>query len=1096
MAEGSIKKRLICIAAVLLFLTCLAVAEERNDKWQAMYGTFDTTEGVLTMIDYQYTAGGKSYVYYDEKKDGDISCCAAYRITEQTTNPAFTLRLEKVGDYSHSVHLTLQGDTLTLSVYEGEEIPARQAVRKVMAAGENELKLTYQSKSQQVIATLNGQNMGSLLVSGLDGGHRFRLDFDEPDPLGRSSCEIIYAFAEYGKERLNMIVLPKTITLDNDTFHVTLDVENKALSSLSQPGDSKKTEYLSGKIERKPGQVIIRYTNGDNTDIHAGRVVRTDNNEAKFDWDNRSINMNWEQLGRSGLSAAQKWELTDNTLVWKFSVTNTTDQPIRLCDIQLPLNFNTNFEKNADNYNERVLRHHFCSWDGSFAYWTRPSGEGDCLVMVPQSGTQLEYYDQSEGFSMYIHAQYTGNNTEGEWAYPFTSLVLQPGETKEYGMNFCWAEGEQGIRNALYEMNGINVISLPGMTVAKGMDAQLALRTKDEINELIAPEGCTITPLGQHDDYRIFNLAFAEIGEQRIEVRFGNDRRVRLDYFATESLDKLIPWRTEHLVNKQQYRGDKWYDGLFTQWCMDTMRATSPEDPQNLHTYIVRGADDPCLGKAPLIAQKNVYKPVREEIEAVEYYIEHFVWGKLQRTDKEVPRPYAIYGSDSWYENRNSGTGFNNGGHDEDRMWRTFDYTHIVQLYYYMYQVAHLYPDQVEYLDADGYLMRAFHTAEAYFEVPISIFMEGWDFHGYCSWAFMQGNFGETVIVQLIDALDQNGYTQEAEKLRGYWETKVKYMTYDEPYPFGSEMVFDTTAFESTHAIAKYGMEHDVAPDDRGFYDPNAIAPGKGAYLPAHEKIEKKDFLQFMEREQKANRAARCEIEPAYNLLGSDLRGSNMHYMLTYMTQLGASGLLDTALNYSENTAEGLRLAYASYMAGWMQIHSGESYEWYADELNRGAAAWGFQPTRGISPWCFVNPVNEYGIWTVDGEIDCGFSGGLRIACSVLVDDPVFGRFYYGGCFKEDENRIKLYPADGVEQRLYIRTDNLTVDLLLERDGIKEAVINGDCLILKLENRTGDVHTNCIVLKNGDETRQTVVSAPAESEYEVMLLLNHFAKAE
>src|SRR5690606_12114887 len=115
--------------------------------------------------------------------------------------------------------------------------------------------------------------------------------------------------------------------------------------------------------------------------------------------------------------------------------------------------------------------------------------------------------------------------------------------------------------------------------------------------------------------------------------------------------------------------------------------------------------------------------PQAAEIEAVEYYLEHFVWGKLQRSDQETPHPYGIYGSDNWHVNRNSPIGFGSGGHGQEHMWRTFDYTHMILLYYNMYLIARLYPQLTRYLDKDGYLERAIGTARAFYVTPYNIKM-------------------------------------------------------------------------------------------------------------------------------------------------------------------------------------------------------------------------------------------------------------------------------------------------------------------------------------------------------------------------------------
>ena len=56
-------------------------------------------------------------------------------------------------------------------------------------------------------------------------------------------------------------------------------------------------------------------------------------------------------------------------------------------------------------------------------------------------------------------------------------------------------------------------------------------------------------------------------------------------------------------------------------------------------------------------------------------------------------------------------------------------------------------------------------------------------------------------IPDVIDALVTEHRPAEAADLRTEWNKKVMYFLYDAPYPYGSEMLFDTTAFESTQAI-------------------------------------------------------------------------------------------------------------------------------------------------------------------------------------------------------------------------------------------------------------------------------------------------------
>ena len=57
--------------------------------------------------------------------------------------------------------------------------------------------------------------------------------------------------------------------------------------------------------------------------------------------------------------------------------------------------------------------------------------------------------------------------------------------------------------------------------------------------------------------------------------------------------------------------------------------------------------DDPGLSKPAFLSSKLAVYPVQEEVDALEYYVEHFVWGGLQRTEDET-YSYGIYGIPDW----------------------------------------------------------------------------------------------------------------------------------------------------------------------------------------------------------------------------------------------------------------------------------------------------------------------------------------------------------------------------------------------------------------------------------------------------------------
>jgi hypothetical protein len=107
-----------------------------------------------------------------------------------------------------------------------------------------------------------------------------------------------------------------------------------------------------------------------------------------------------------------------------------------------------------------------------------------------------------------------------------------------------------------------------------------------------------------------------------------------------------------------------------------------------------------------------------------------------------------------------------------------------------------------------------------------------------------------------------------------------------------------------------------------------------------------------------------------------------------------------------------------------MLINTGCDYPWYGTEENRGAAAWGFEPLqKGRTFFPKLHDVNN-APWPYDGEIDNGFIGALRTACTVFYRDDVLGYTFLGGHAEEIAPRVyRLIPADGLRQRFHFRGD-------------------------------------------------------------------------
>lgn len=856
-------------------------------------------------------------------------------------------------------------------------------------------------------------------------------------------------------------------------FRVQFD--KAGIVSLKFADDKYDTDYIAD--EGTLGHVRIRYKMGEtewrqfSTEDPKNRYQRLPEDRSRRALQQLSIIYNQQAWIRNeyyvDLEVTERFRAEAESLYWTIFVRNPTHKPIVLGDLFLPLPFNTNKRWDKEiSYTQRVVQHQYISGHGSFIYWMRPNGEGPYLVMTPVSKcplfepvrsemnftpAKLEYADRGGVYVLSGHRAEEDKSRGGTWRQAQTTHTLSPTNSQRdgitYAFKFRWAKDHDAVRQILVEEGLLDINVVPGMTVPIGTDALVSIRSRSPIRS-VEPEFPAQTQLdspSRREQTTIYKVRFRRLGENKLTVHFGKDQYSVLEFFVTEPIATLIRKRAAFLVSHQQHRDpSKWYNGLFSEWDMKMQVLRSPDDKDGLADYIL-ASDDPALCKAPYIAAKNIEYPDANEIGAVEYYLQNFVWGKLQMTTEER-YPYAIYGIDNWKINRESK--FDDRYGWTDHVWRAYDYPHVVLLYWSMYQVAKRYPQLVHYLDKDGYLERAYGTARAFYTYPWQI----------ARWSANEvGNYNELVIADLIAELDAVGWHDKAALLRKGWEGKVEYFVNDQPDLFYSEYPFDPTAFESTGAFAHYAIEQ--------LKNPNRTL-----------KVRARDVERFTAEQLACNIATRGWLEPNYWQLGVE---GNMRYM----SQMGGWSILDYALYYANDPWPYLRLGYASFLSSWALMNTGTTETnygfWYPGKENDGAAGSAYVPQAYGSNW--FGKQQPRGAWQYSGEIDLAFAAALRTAAIIVADDPIFGRIAYGGALQHTQNRMQIIPQDGIGRRFHLIKRQQRLHLELERDGFADGVpirVNDDLREITFE------------INNRDPRRQphtTRLVASGFSDYQVLV---------
>jgi len=785
-----------------------------------------------------------------------------------------------------------------------------------------------------------------------------------------------------------------------------------AITSLKSVRDAQQTEYVAAAQRLGDLSLRLRRSGGEWQSVNTAELAKTAQVTSTAEGSRCTTLYHVSEGPATGLDVKIGFNVGEEGLEWTIGLRNTSDEALEIGDLALPLPLNSSFNKSKS----AVLKHSFIAGHASFIYWARPESTGPYLTLTPTGDTSFEYWEAQPTYSIFIHSTTAGAAAKQRgthWRQPHTSLTLAPaghtGDSHDYGCKFRWANNHEDVRRILVEEGGIDVQVVPGMTVPSDLSARFALRSQWPIQSIEAeyPAETVITPLAASGKTPIYQVRFARLGENRLTVNYGEGRHMVLEFFATEPVETLIRKRAAFIASCQHRDPNKWYNGLFSEWNMASQTLLGPDNYDHIKGWRIYevSCDDPGLAKPAFLAAKNAQYPLQSEVAALDHFLKHFVWGGLQRSTDESSA-YGIYGIPDWKTNRDSS---DPGSKGKLHIWRPYDYPHVILIYYSMYQVAKLHPQIHTELSSDEYLRRACGTALAMFTVPKQI--ANWS-------AYETGFYNELVIENLIRDLVAAGMHAEADQLRGHWERKVRHFINESPDLFRSEYAFDSTGFESTHALASYAMRHAASPQVAG----TGISLDKARH--------------FLETQLAANLDCRGVIEPAYYYLGSDYRGSGNAYTLTYMSQMGGWAVLDYALNFAADPAAYLRLGYASGLSSWALVNSGTAASnygfWYPGPANDGAAGGGFEPAPDGTTW--LGQPHHRGAWYYACEIDLGYCAALRSAATVLTDEPIFGRFCFGGDQRTSAGRIEVIPRDGLRRRFHALLGARRLHIMLDAD--------------------------------------------------------------
>ena len=834
--------------------------------------------------------------------------------------------------------------------------------------------------------------------------------------------------------------MKETYNLTNQWFDCR--VGSCGIAGILSPSDFGRTEFV------RQGEHLSAYRLLYEAD---GKRYSFDHEEADCtsfytDMDD-SQDLQFDCTDRQGIiGVSLHFRLAGKLMDTAYSVKNLSRHPISLLDLSTYCPMNTHFEWGVPA-GDKVICHSFVGGHSSFLYAKRCDGTAPYLLIMPQENTSLELIDTIEGkiehqeehngefygmrretfLNVYLLSSKAGQKALAggtKLRHRNSSVTLQPGQTARFSFRYAWACSDEEVRDLMAESGLLDILAVPGYTLPAGMDAKLSVRSAypDVMPVAEFPDQTDIRLTGRENGRDMYELRFRRLGENKITFTYdGGTKWTDVLFFAAEPVSALLDKRAGFLTKTRCTDRSKWYYGLFCEWNNKTNIQLSPDNYDDITGWRIYevASDDAGFGKPAFLSAKIAERPVQAEIDALDDYIEYYVWGGLQMTEEEE-YPYAVYGTPDWHAHRTSddpGPGLTSRG-ARLHFWRIYDYPHIFLMYFNMYRAARDYPGIKTRLSKEEYLKRAYKTAWAMFVYPYEV--DAWS-------ADDTALMNEIVVGDIIAELYKTGHFTWAQRLRFHWDRKIKNFVVNEIDIFGSEYPFDTTGFETTHAMAKNALNNAVAKEDH-------------FGLRRRWPIPRDKAVRFMQKQITCNMSCRGTIEPAFFWYGSDYRAQNYRALLSYMSQMGGWSILDYALYHAEDPFACLRVGYGSMLSSWALINSGSKESdygyWFPGEELDGAACGAYEVLPSGTTW--LGQEHHGGCWYYSGESDGGFCAGIRGMATILADDPVFGLFCYGGSLKQDDGDDLVSVCDGVNRRLHYISGSGKLHFILSHGKISQ----------------------------------------------------------
>jgi hypothetical protein len=502
-------------------------------------------------------------------------------------------------------------------------------------------------------------------------------------------------------------------------------------------------------------------------------------------------------------------------------IVNTTGSLLEIGELGFPMTLNNNYNSvrttnpytnEVDDYEvlyederlkvgeqkiiheERVTGHHFVGGHSSYTLVQRLLGDPPFLLVHPTGNTSFECVYRWEGGGrgggrrggtdvLAIHSLVVKNSRgwRTPWVNGHTSLLLKPGERRQFGLRFAFIDGYPEIRREIAGQGNLGLRVIPSMVVPEDTPAYVEVQSRHDLNVETLSDNIAVLDKKRIGDKTLLTFSFRGRGQKTIKLAYDSGKWTNLHFYCVEDLESLIKARSRFIVERQFY--------------------DNPQDPYNRHhmflpfdhglgstfrdsdnVWEVGGNDEYGFSEPLYLAEKNVYYPNKIEIDTLETYVADSLRKHIQ--DQET---FALRASLYWKE-RNPSSPWGHWTEERSKeSYRTYNYPHAANIYHALYRIGKLYGLTAKQTPRD-YLRLAAKTGVKWLQTG--------------PWRHVGVMGGPNALNVLTDLKTEGMEAEYAELLKEIEACNKAFV--ETPYPYSSELFVDQTAHEHVYFFTRY----------------------------------------------------------------------------------------------------------------------------------------------------------------------------------------------------------------------------------------------------------------------------------------------------